>query len=265
MHPTDLPGQPGVVPPGAIGHNRGVVGRNFAFIPPEGVLKSRLPAWKSATVRFLAAPALGAGFAQYMLEIEPAGGTAQPICVDLQHFFYVVAGGVDVTVGSDPPVELAVGAFVYVPPGVSFTMSCHPTAPARIIAVKKRYEKAEGIAAPTAIIGQQQAMPMTNHTGLQGRGFKHLLPMGDLRFDFEMNLMFFQPGVCFPAVETHIMEHGLFMLEGQGLYYLDNSWHEIWVDDFIWMGSFCPQQFYPTGLNHSVYLLYKNVNRDVVL
>ena len=44
MHPTDLPGQPGVVPPGAIGHNRGVVGRNFAFIPPEGVLKSRLPA-----------------------------------------------------------------------------------------------------------------------------------------------------------------------------------------------------------------------------
>jgi (S)-ureidoglycine aminohydrolase len=79
MHPTDLPGQPGVVPPGAIGHNRGVVGRNFAFIPPEGVLKSRLPAWKSATVRFLAAPSLGAGFAQYMLEIEPAGGTAQPI------------------------------------------------------------------------------------------------------------------------------------------------------------------------------------------
>ncbi|GAA0007540.1 hypothetical protein BRDID11002_75460 [Bradyrhizobium diazoefficiens] len=122
---------------------------------------------------------------------------------------------------------------------------CHPTAPARIIAVKKRYEKAEDIATPTAIIGQQQSMPMTNHTGLQGRGFKHLLPMGDLRFDFEMNLMFFQPGVCFPAVETHIMEHGLFMLEGQGLYYLGNSWHEIWVDDFIWMGSFCPQQFYP--------------------
>ena len=61
MHPTDLPGQSGVVPPGAIGHNRGVVGRNFAFIPPEGVLKSRLPAWTSTTVRFLAAPSLGAG------------------------------------------------------------------------------------------------------------------------------------------------------------------------------------------------------------
>lgn len=265
MHPTDLPAQPGVVRPGAIGHSRAVVGRNFAFIPPEGVLKSRLPAWSSTTVRFLAAPSLGADFAQFMLEIEPSGGTARPICVDLQHFFYVVTGAVDLNIGTDAPASLTEGGFAYVPPGVSFTMSCHPAAPARVIAVKKRYEAAEGIPAPTAIIGQHQAMPMTNHTGLQGRGFKHLLPIGDLRFDFEMNLMFFQPGVCFPAVETHIMEHGLLMLEGQGLYYLGNSWHEIWVDDFIWMGSFCPQQFYPTGASQSVYLLYKNVNRDVVL
>jgi Uncharacterized protein, possibly involved in glyoxylate utilization len=181
------------------------------------VLKSRLPAWKSTTVRFLAAPSLGAGFAQFMLEIEPAGGTARAdLCGPAALLLRCGRRR-----GRDhrlrPASGACVGAFVYVPPGVSFTMSCHPTAPARIIAVKKRYEKAEGIAAPTAIIGQQQSMPMTNHTGLQGRGFKHLLPMGDLRFDFEMNLMFFQPGVCFPAVETHIMEHGLFMLEGQGL------------------------------------------------
>ena len=80
-----------------------------------------------------------------------------------------------------------------------------------------------------------------------------------------MNLMYFDPGTCFPAVETHIMEHGLYMLEGQGLYYLDGEWHEVWAGDFIWMGSFCPQQFYPTGYGKTVYLLYKDVNRDVVL
>src|SRR3954453_20400657 len=101
MHPTDLPGQSGVIPPGAIGHNRGVVSRNFAFIPPEGVLKSQLRAWTSTTVRFLAAPSLGAGFAQYLLELEPACGTAQSISVDLQPFLYVVACGVDVTIGSE--------------------------------------------------------------------------------------------------------------------------------------------------------------------
>ena len=149
MHPTDLPGQPGVVPPGAIGHNRGVVGRNFAFIPPEGVLKSRLPAWKSTTVRFLAAPSLGAGFAQYMLEIEPAGGTAQPICVDLQHFFYVVAGAVNVTIGTEPRLACQPAPLSMYRP--AYPSRC-PAIPPRLPAssrVKKRYETAEGIAAPT--------------------------------------------------------------------------------------------------------------------
>jgi len=126
MHPTDLPTQPGVVRPGAIGHSRAVVGRNFAFMPPEGVLKSRLPAWVSTTVRFLAAPSLGADFAQFMLEIEPSGGTAQPICVDIQHFFYVVTGAVDISIGTEPPTSLTAGAFAYVPASTSFTMSCHP-------------------------------------------------------------------------------------------------------------------------------------------
>jgi (S)-ureidoglycine aminohydrolase len=55
------------------------------------------------------------------------------------------------------------------------------------------------------------------------------------------------------------------MLEGQGLYLLGDDWHEIWADDFIWMGPFCPQQFYPTGFGEAVYLLYKNMNRDVPL
>ena len=265
MNPVSFPTKAGTVPPGAIGHNRAVVEHNFAFIPPEGVLKSRLPAWKSTTVRFLAAPALGAGFAQYMLEIEPSGGTAGPIAVDLQHFFYVVAGGVEIRIESNAPVSLTAGGFAYVSPAVSFDVRCDAAAPARILALKKRYETVDGIVTPAPIVRQHQSMPITNHTGLEGRGFKHLLPMGDLSFDFEMNLMFFQPGVCFPAVETHIMEHGLFMLEGQGLYYLGKTWHEIWVDDFIWMGSFCPQQFYPTGSSQAVYLLYKNVNRDVVL
>src|SRR3954452_14974067 len=73
------------------------------------------------------------------------------------------------------------------------------------------------------------------------------------------------PAGGFPAVETHIMEHGLYMLEGQGLYLLGDDWHEIWADDFIWMGSFCPQQFYPTGYGRAVYLLYKDVNREVAL
>ena len=72
-----------------------------------------------------------------------------------------------------------------------------------------------------------------------------------------------EPGVYFPYVETHIMEHGLYMLEGQGLYLLANDWHEVQQDDFIWMGPYCPQHFYCTGWSPAAYLLYKDVNRDI--
>ena len=78
-----------------------------------------------------------------------------------------------------------------------------------------------------------------------------------------VNILGFLPGNYFPYVETHIMEHGLYMLEGQGLYLLGGDWHEVQPDDFIWMGPYCPQHFYCTGWSEAAYLLYKDVNRDV--
>lgn len=250
------------VPPGAIGHNRGIVRSNYAFIPPEGVLVSRLPQYSGTIVRFLAAPSLGAKFAQFVLEIEAGGGTAAPFVDDVQTFFYVLSGAVRLTIdGVDH--ALASGGYAYLPPGTRFSLNAHDGA--RVLGLRKRWQPAPGLAPPPAFVGQRNDADQTNYTGLQGRGFIHLTGYGDLRHDFEMNLMYFDPGTCFPAVETHIMEHGLYMLEGQGLYFLGDEWHEIWADDFIWMGSYCPQQFYPTGYQRAVYLLYKDVNRDVAL
>ena len=252
------------VPPGAIGHNRGVVRPNYAVIPPEGVLKSRLPDWNGTTVYFLAAPALGAGFAQMILALDPGGGTKAALNSDVQHFFYVLSGAA--TLGLDDAQHtLAAGDYAYIPPGASFSLHNDGAEPARVLALKKRYEDAPGLQPPPAFTGRRDDAAMTNHTGFEGRGFLHLTGFGDMRHDFEMNLMFFEPGTCFPAVETHIMEHGLYMLEGHGLYMLGDEWHEVWENDFIWMGSFCPQQFYPAGQGRAVYLLYKNMNRDVAL
>jgi (S)-ureidoglycine aminohydrolase len=256
---------PGRVPPGAIGFNRGVVHTRYAFIPPEGVLKSRLPQYADTVVRFLAAPSLGAEFVQFVLEIASGGGTTAPVPCDVQHFFYVLSGTVQLRIEGLPDAILPAGGYAYVPPDATFQLNNHGGAEARVLGVKKRYETVPGIEPPPPFTGQRDDALQTNHTGFEGRGFIHLLGFGDLRHDFEMNLMYFGPGSCFPAVETHIMEHGLYMLEGQGLYYLGQDWHEIWADDFIWMGSFCPQQFYPTGQSRAVYLLYKNVNRDVEL
>ena len=93
MRPHQLPQFAGRPVAGAIGHNRGVVHRNYAFMPPEGVLVSRLPHVPKTIARILAAPVLGAGFAQYLLEIEPGGGMPVPFAEDgIQHFYYGLSG-----------------------------------------------------------------------------------------------------------------------------------------------------------------------------
>lgn len=265
MRPHDLPVRPTHLPPGAIGHNRGVVRHNYAFMPPEGVLKSRLPAYDKTVVRFLAAPVLGAQFVQFVLEFEAGGGANRPIVEEgVQHFYYVLSGIAEIAIAGAPPQPMQAGGFAYVPPGCAFVLRGSDEKPARVLGLRKRYEAID-LPQPEPIVSHQDDVQITNHTGAEGRGFQHLLPFGDLRFDFEMNLMRFKPGAYFVDVETHIMEHGLYMLEGQGLYFLGDEWHEIWAHDFIWMGGYCPQQFYPTGFNEAVYLLYKNVNRDIPL
>ena len=91
---------------------------------------------------------------------------------------------------------------------------------------------------------------------------KTLLP-ADVAYDMAMNVFTFPPGYSLPVTETHFMEHGLYMLEGQGVYYLGDRWYEVEAGDFIWMGPYVPQSYFATGSSPSRYLYYKNVNRDV--
>ncbi|HEY9568980.1 MAG TPA: hypothetical protein VIR38_12880, partial [Thalassobaculum sp.] len=133
---------------------------------------------------------------------------------------------------------------------------------ARAIWLRKPYESVAGIAPRAAFSGRRDDVPrLYKHTA--GRAWQTLLGEADMAMDMEVNILSFAPGTYFPYVETHVMEHGLYMLEGQGLYLLGREWHECWAGDFIWMGPYVPQQFYATGWGESAYLLYKNVNRDV--
>lgn len=263
MHPQHLTMPPGHIRPGAFGHNRGVVKHNYAMMPPEGVMDSYLPAYERTVVRFLAAPALGAKFAQAVLEMAPGGGTRKAFADAVQRVFYVLEGCVTLQIEDRVPVELGPESYCYLPPHTRFALRTLGEAPARVLGLKKPYRMAEGYDVPEPIVSARSALEKINHNGTEGRTWEHLLPYGDFRFDIEMNILSFAPGSHFPDVETHIMEHGLYMLEGQGMYLLGSDWHETWAGDFIWMGPYCPQLFYPTGWSRSAYLLYKDVNRDV--
>jgi (S)-ureidoglycine aminohydrolase len=61
------------------------------------------------------------------------------------------------------------------------------------------------------------------------------------------------------------MEHGLFVLEGKGVYRLNDDWVEVEAGDFMWLRAFCPQACYAGGPGPFRYLLYKDVNRQVRL
>jgi (S)-ureidoglycine aminohydrolase len=232
-------------------------------MPPEGILDSRLPVFENTIVKFQTAPVMGARFAQYILEIGASGGTRKPQRDRLQYFFMVLDGAVEFVCNATASL-LTKGSYAYLPPESIYEIRNTSEVVAKLLVLKRPYVAADGFQTPDVIISHLDAVEQVNHTGNAGRGWKHLLPVDDMRFDMEMNILSFAPGNYFPAVETHIMEHSLYMLKGQGLYLLENDWHEIWADDFIWMGSYVPQQFYPTGWEGAAYLLYKDVNRDVI-
>ncbi len=69
------------------------------------------------------------------------------------------------------------------------------------------------------------------------------------------------PGAALSMVEIHVMEHGLLMLEGGGIYRLGDAWYPVHAGDFIWMSAYCPQWFGALGKRPAKYLIYKDWHR----
>jgi (S)-ureidoglycine aminohydrolase len=239
-------------------HARTRVRPRYALMPLEGFPVSRLPTWPDAEVKVLASPALGAQFVQYMIDLpEGRAGDFGPGTGDIETFYYVLSGGGIVN-------EQAVhsGSFGLIPPRnalmvkASFAM--------RLIVVRKRCETAESVRMFEPLHGHESEVKKEIWGDNPHSLLQTLIP-DEFRYDLAMNIFTFDPGFGLPIVETHVMEHGLYFLQGKGLYHLDGEWMEVEKDDFIWMGPYCPQSFYATGPTPSRYLYYKNVNREIPL
>lgn len=251
------------IPPGIFGNNRTMVTPHYAVMPPAGILHSRLPGLAETRVHFQTSPAMGARFAQALLVVAEGGGTTGPWQDGLEHFFYVVAGEAELAAAGETR-RLRKGGFVYVAAGGAWELRALG-GEARLIWIKRPYVPAAGITPRASFFGTEQGTPRDDKNGhTRGRVWQMLLGEADLAMDMEINILSFQPGTHFAFFETHIMEHGLYMLRGQGIYMLGRDIHECWAGDFIWMGAYVPQQFYCTGWEEAAYLLYKDVNRDVV-
>jgi len=240
-------------------HGRGRLRPRYALFPLEGYPTSRLPHWNGVEARVLASPALGAGFAEYLLDLRAGQGGAVEADGRVETFLYVVSG--DVRLAIDGATHgLGAGGYALLPPPAAGAVTA--AADSRLLLLRKAYEPLAGVAAPGPLVGNAAQVPATVYMRDPGALLQTLIP-DELPYDMAMNIFTFTPGHSLPVVETHVMEHGLWFLQGKGLYYLDDSWMEVEQDDFIWMGPYVPQSFYATGPVPAKYIYYKNVNRDV--
>ena len=133
----------------------------------------------------------------------------------------------------------------------------------RVLMLRKRFDPAPGIKPFDCTYCGDERSVEKQVWGDNPHSLLQTLIPDELQYDLAMNIFTFDPGFGLPIVETHVMEHGLFFLQGKGVYYLGDEWMEVEKDDFIWMGPYCPQSFYATGPTPSRYLYYKNVNREM--
>jgi (S)-ureidoglycine aminohydrolase len=240
------------------GTTRSRVEHNHALICPDSFVRAPLPGWTNTQGVILIAPQVGAKFTQYLALME-AGAVSAPPAGGVERVAYVLEGSVSVEMPDKAVRKLAPGGYLFVPAGISIEMRAETAS--RVNIFEKPYVPLAGQPAPGPIAGNEQSVAGNPFMGDEAARLQVLLP--DVPgFDLAVNRFRFQPGAALPLVEIHVMEHGLLMLEGQGVYRLGNDWYPVRAGDVIWMAPFCPQWFVAMGKEPASYLYYKDVNRD---
>jgi len=229
-----------------LGATRSSHQRDHLLHTPDTFVRAPLPGMKNATAIVHIGPAGGAQFTEYTAIFE-GGGTLGP--ASGQRFVYVVEG--ELTVDG---AALAKGGYAYQPAVIESPGS------SRAIVIEKPYQPLPGVPAPAAFAGRESAVEGQPLDGDEALEVRNLLP-SDLSLDMAVNTMTFQPGASLSMVEIHVMEHGLMMLEGGGIYRLGDRWYPVQEGDFIWMAPYCPQWFGAIGKRPAKYLIYKDWNR----
>jgi (S)-ureidoglycine aminohydrolase len=243
----------------------------YAVLPRgtmRDIVTSHLPHWDGMRMWVLARPLSGFAetFSQYVVEVAAGGGSDRPESDrQAEAVLFVVEGRARLTV-DDAEHELAAGGYAYLPAGQAWTLHNPGDTPLRFHWIRKAYERVEGLEAPPAFVTSDQEVTPIPMPGTDGRwATSRFVDPADMRHDMHVNIVTFQPGAVIPFPETHVMEHGLYVLEGKAVYRLNQDWVEVQEGDFMWLRAFCPQACYAGGPGPFRYLLYKDVNRHVGL
>ncbi len=265
---------PGGLPPQtALMTGRAVFTPSYCVIPRgcfSDIVTSFLPGWTQTRLWLIARPMTGFAetFSQYVMEVAPGGGSDLPDPeAGAEHWLFFTDGLATLTVaGTGTGTEMDAGSYAYIPPGTPWTLLAEGSTPTRFHWLRKLYEPTPGLPAPAPILINERDVPIRWMPDTLDRwGTTRFVEPTDLAHDAHVNIVTFEPGGLIPFEETHVMEHGLYVLEGRAVYKLNQDWVEVEAGDFMWLRAYCPQACYAAGPGRFRYLLYKDVNRHAQL
>ncbi|MBT8153936.1 (S)-ureidoglycine aminohydrolase [Epibacterium ulvae] len=272
-----MTGQPYFTPKGGLPEqtqlltDRAVFTDAYAVIPKgtmRDIVTSLLPGWTGMRMWVLARPLSGFAetFSQYIVELQPGGGSAQPETDPAaQAALFVTEGTVSVTIAGTTHTLIA-GGFAYIPPGTEWSVTNSDQHPCSFHWIRKAWQAAPGVTPPAPFVAQEQDIALIQMPGTDGTwATTRFMDPNDMSHDMHVTVVTFEPGGVIPFAETHVMEHGLYVLEGKAVYRLNQDWVEVEAGDFMWLRAFCPQACYAGGPGRFRYLLYKDVNRHMPL
>ncbi|HET8914632.1 MAG TPA: bifunctional allantoicase/(S)-ureidoglycine aminohydrolase [Propionibacteriaceae bacterium] len=243
----------------------------YAVIPRgtmSDIVTSYLPNWTDTRLWVLARPLSGFAetFSQYIVEVSSGGGSDLPEDnPEAEGVLFVVDGQMMLTIGEEQH-KLESGGYAFLPPGARWTLHNHGSDPLRFHWIRKAYQKVDGLEVPPPFVTNERDVEPIPMPGTDGAWVtSRFVDPSDLRHDMHVNIVTFRPGAVIPFAETHVMEHGLYVLEGKAVYRLNTDWVEVQAGDFMWLRAFCPQACYAGGPGLFRYLLYKDVNRHMPL
>lgn len=235
----------------------------YAIIPPQGRVNNVIPNLQNCKVSIIASPELGTKFAFYTIEVLPGGGTTIPFQEEGIETFVFSVNGQGLVQVEDQKYELTENGYVFAPASQAVSLTNTSEDVWKLLLYKQRYRKLEGYA-DRVIIGNLNDLPNEVYDDMDNVLVRNLLPT-DLGFDVNFHTLTFHPGGSHPFVETHHQEHGLYFLEGDGMYLIDDKWLPVKEEDFIWFGPYVPQAFYCSSRKNACYIYTKDCNRDVKL
>ncbi|MBX6753475.1 MAG: (S)-ureidoglycine aminohydrolase [Thermorudis peleae] len=243
-----------------LGATRSCRAHDHLLVTPDTHVEAAFPGIEHGDAIVHIAPALGARFTLLTVRLNDSG-TLSASAPYVERFLAVLSGQGQLTLPEQTELLVA-GDYVYLPPEYPHTLAAYGERLVAIVLDKPYCPPPHSSVDGMLTCCRGRLVDGPGRPLVEGSPVivRQLVP-DHPAFDLAVNVMEFPPGAALPFVEVHVMEHGLVMLEGQGIYRLGEHWHPVQAGDVIWMAPYCPQWFAALGERPARYLIYKDWNR----